>query len=98
MAINSFFLDEDDVEMQRRINDMLDWGLLLSVVGLLGIGLISIYSAAFSLGSDSIFMRQVYYAIAGTVAAGVLFYVPERTLTALAYPAYGVGILLLLAV
>jgi len=37
MAINSFFLDEDDVEMQRRINDMLDWGLLLAVVGLLGI-------------------------------------------------------------
>lgn len=98
MAINSFFLDEDDVEMQRRINDMLDWGLLLAVVGLLGIGLISIYSAAFSLGSDSIFMRQVFYAIAGTIAAVVLFYVPERTLSALAYPAYGLGILLLLAV
>jgi len=98
MALNSFFLDEDDVEMQRRINDMLDWGLLLAVVGLLGIGLISIYSAAFSLGSDSIFMRQIFYAVAGTISAIVLFYVPERTLSALAYPAYGLGILLLLAV
>lgn len=98
MAINNFFLDEDDVEMQRRINDLLDWGLLLSVVGLLGIGLVSIYSAAFSLGSDSIFMRQIFYALAGTVAAVILFYLPERTLQAVAYPAYGFGLLLLLAV
>ena len=98
MAINSFFLDEDDVEMQRRINDMLDWGLLLAVAGLLGIGLVSIYSAAYSLGSDSIFMRQVFYAIAGTVAAVVLFYVPERVISSLAYPAYAIGLLLLIAV
>lgn len=98
MALNSFFLDEDDVEMQRRVNDMLDWGLLLAVVGLLGIGLVSIYSAAFSLGSDSIFMRQIFYALAGTIAAVVMFYLPERLLHSVAYPAYGFGILLLLAV
>lgn len=70
MAIRPFQLDEDDVAMQRRINDMLDWGLLLAVIGLLGIGLTSIYSAAYGLGSDAIFRRQILYAIVG-IAGGV---------------------------
>jgi rod shape determining protein RodA len=98
MAIKPFQLDEDDVAMQRRINDMLDWGLLLAVIGLLGIGLTSIYSAAYGLGSDAIFRRQILYAIVG-IAGGVgMFFIPERWINDLAYPLYVIGILLLAAV
>ncbi len=98
MAINPLFLDENDVALQRRVNDMLDWGLLLSVAAALGMGLISIYSAAFGMGSDAIFKRQVFYAGVGIVAAIVLFFLPERVIRNLAYPMYGVGVLLLAAV
>jgi len=98
VAINPLFLDENDVALQRRVNDMLDWGLLLSVAAALGMGLISIYSAAFGMGSDAIFKRQLFYAGVGIVAAIVLFFMPERLIRNLAYPMYGVGILLLAAV
>lgn len=98
MAINPLFLDESDVAMQRRVNDMLDWGLLLSVAAAMAMGLISIYSAAFGMGSDAIFKRQLMYAGVGIVAAIVLFFLPERVLRNLAYPMYGVGVLLLAAV
>ncbi|MEN9282216.1 MAG: hypothetical protein RL594_1151 [Bacteroidota bacterium] len=98
MAIRPFLLDEDDVAMQRRINDMLDWGLLLAVIGLLGIGLTSIYSAAYGLGSDAIFRRQVLYAIVGISGGIGLFFLPERWINDLAYPLYIVGVLLLAAV
>lgn len=98
MAINPLFLDENDVALQRRVNDMLDWGLLLSVAAALGMGLISIYSAAFGMGSDAIFKRQLMYAGVGIIAAIVLFFLPERLIRNLAYPMYGVGLLMLAAV
>jgi rod shape determining protein RodA len=93
-----FQLDEEDVALQRRVNDLLDWGLLLAVVGVLGMGLISIYSATYEAGASSIFNKQLLYAIVGIVAASVLFLLPERWVRDLAYPLYGVGILMLIAV
>ncbi len=98
MALNSFMLDEDDVALQRRVNDLLDWGLFLAVAGVVAMGLISIYSAAYGMGSDGIFKRQLVFAGIGIAAAIGFFFTPERWLRDLAYPMYGVGILLLLAV
>ncbi len=98
MALNSFMLDEDDVALQRRVNDLLDWGLLLAVAGVIAMGLISIYSAAFAMGSDAIFKRQLVFAGIGIGAALAFFFTPERWMRDIAYPLYGIGILLLLAV
>ena len=91
-------LDEDDVALQRRVNDLLDWGLLLAVAGVLAMGLISIYSAAHGMGSDSIFKRQLFFAGIGIAAAGVFFFLPELWFRDLSYPLYGIGILILIAV
>jgi len=96
--MNSFLLDEDDVALHRRVNDLLDWGLLLAVAGILAMGLISIYSAAFGLGSDAIFKRQLIFAGIGIAAAATFYFMPERWLRDLAYPMYGLGILLLIVV
>lgn len=98
MAINTFLFDEDDVALQRRVNDLLDWGLLLAVAGVLGMGLISIYSATYETGASSFFSKQVVYAIVGIVSAIALFFVPERWMSRLSVPMYGVGILMLVAV
>lgn len=98
MAMNSFMLDEDDVALHRRVNDLLDWGLLLAVAGVLAMGLISIYSAGYALGSDAIFKRQLVFAGIGIAAAITFFFMPERWMKDLAYPMYGFGILLLIAV
>ena len=98
MALNNFMLDEDDVALQRRVNDLLDWGLLLAGAGVLAMGLISIYSAAHGMGSDSIFKRQLFFAGIGIAAAGVFFFLPEHWFRDLSYPLYGIGILILIAV
>lgn len=96
--MSTFLLDDDDVALQRRMNDLLDWGLLLAVAGVLALGLISIYSATYDSGASSFFQKQLIYAGVGVVGALVAFFIPERWLRELAYPAYGIGILMLGAV
>jgi rod shape determining protein RodA len=103
--MNTFSFDDEDVALQRRVNELLDWGLVMAVVGVLGIGLVSIYSATYpgfleaSAGrvSDT-FVKQLMYAMVGITAAVGMFFVPERWVRDLAYPMYSVGILLLIAV
>lgn len=95
MALNSFVFDEDDVALQRRVNDLLDWGLLLAVVGILGMGLVSIYSATFETGTSAYFSRQLIYAGIGLGVASIMFFIPERWMRDLAFPSYALGLLLL---
>lgn len=98
MSLNAFTFDEDDVALQRRVNDLLDWGMLLSVVGLLAIGLISIYSATFDAGTSVYFKKQLVYAGVGFVFGLVCYFLPERWIRDFSYAMYGVGILMLIAV
>lgn len=90
-----FVFDDEDVALQRRVNDLLDWGLLLATAGVLALGLISINSAT---DGSSYFTNQVVYALIGLASAVTLFFIPERWVSDLAYPMYGLGILLLILV
>jgi len=90
-----FVLDDEDVALQRRVNDLLDWGLLLATAGVLALGLISINSAT---DGSSYFTNQVIYAVIGLASALTLFFIPERWISDLAYPMYMFGILLLIVV
>lgn len=90
-----FILDDEDVALQRRINDLLDWGLLLATAGVLALGLISINSAT---DGSSYFTNQVVYAVIGLFSAISLFFIPERWISDLAYPMYAFGIVLLVIV
>lgn len=98
MANNTFLFDEDDVALQRRVNDLLDWGLLLAVFGVLALGLISIYSATYETGASDVFKNQVYYAIIGCVAGIAIFFIPERWMKDFAFAAYSIGIIGLIVV
>jgi rod shape determining protein RodA len=103
--MSTFSFDDNDVALQRRVNDLLDWGLVMAVIGVLGIGLVSIYSATYPGFMDSsavrvsdTFIKQIIYASVGIAAAVGLFFVPERWVRDLSYPMYAIGILLLIAV
>lgn len=96
--------DDDDVALQRRMNDLVDWGLMLAVFGVLAVGLISIYSATYPSfisgvsGPSSTFVKQVIYASIGLVGALVAFFLPERWMRDAAWPMYGLSMALLVAV
>jgi len=96
--------DDDDVALQRRMNDLVDWGLMLAVFGVLAVGLISIYSATYPSfisgvsGPSSTFVKQVLYASIGLVGALVAFFLPERWMRDAAWPMYGLSMALLVAV
>ena len=95
---NTFNIETEDVTLQRKVNDMVDWGLFLAVVAVLGMGLISIYSATFETTASPVFTRQLMYAGVGLVGGLAMFFAPQRWFSDLAYPAYAVGIVALAAV
>lgn len=95
---NTFNIETEDVTLQRRVNDMVDWGLLLAVVAVMGMGLISIYSATFETSASPVFSRQLLYAGVGLLGGMAMFFAPQRWFSDLAYPAYAVGVVALIAV
>jgi len=95
---NTFTFETEDVSLQRKVNDLVDWGLLLAVVAVLGMGLISIYSATFETSASVVFKNQIIYAGIGLAAAVIAYFTPQRWLSDLAYPAYAIGVLALAAV
>lgn len=98
MQPNTFQFEAEDLSLQRKMNDIIDWGLMLAVAAVIGMGLISIYSATFETSASVVFTNQVIYALVGIASAITMFFLPQRWISDLAYPAYAVGILALVAV
>jgi rod shape determining protein RodA len=92
----SFFDDSIDTVSSGPIQ--FDFRTFLVTIGLVGIGLISIYSATYDSGASAIFKSQLVFAIGGLVAMLSVAFLPERWIRLSAYPLYGMGLLLLGAV
>lgn len=81
-----------------------DFRTFLVTMGLVAIGLISIYSAthdpnaAGDVGPSSTFISQLVFAVGGLVAMLVIAFTPERIVRLSALPLYGFGMLLLVLV
>jgi rod shape determining protein RodA len=75
-----------------------DFRTFLVTIGLVGIGLISIYSATYDSGASAIFKSQLVYAVGGLVAMLSIAFLPQRWIRLSTYPLYGLGLLLLVAV
>ncbi len=82
----------------------LDWLLLLAWFGLVGLGLVAIFSTTTGQGAeyllDSVkenFSRQSVFFGLAIVAVGVCLTRPPRFFQAIAWPAYGFGLLLMIA-
>ncbi|MBK8911703.1 MAG: rod shape-determining protein RodA [Chlorobi bacterium] len=75
-----------------------DFRTFLVTMALVGIGLISIYSATYDSGASAIFQSQLVYAVAGLVVMVAVAFAPDRWLRMSSIPMYALGMLLLIAV
>jgi rod shape determining protein RodA len=89
---------DDAVETSSSAPIQFDFRTLLVTVGLVAIGLISIYSATYESGASSTFTSQLVFAIAGVIAMLTIAFVPERLVRFSVLPVYGLGLLLLVLV
>ena len=89
---------DDAVETASSQPIQFDFRTLLVTVGLVAIGLISIYSATYDAGASSYFTSQLVFAIAGLGAMLTIAFIPERLVRLSVLPLYGLGMLLLAVV
>jgi rod shape determining protein RodA len=95
--MDSYYYD-DAVDTASSSSIRFDFRTLLVTVGLVAVGLISIYSATYEAGASAIFKSQLIFALAGLAAMIGMAFVPERWIRLATYPLYGIGMLLLVAV
>jgi rod shape determining protein RodA len=77
----------------------LDWPLAISALGLIGIGLLTVYSATSVPGAhEGLWMKQLLWFAFAMIAATVVASVHYRVYDSLAWPFYGVAIVLLVLV
>lgn len=89
--------------MDRRLFSHVPWGLLAVLVLLFGVGVANLYSASSlrledGLGVEPYFRKQLVWGVLGSVVFMVSVVMHYRHLRALAWPVYGLAILLLLGV
>lgn len=75
-----------------------DYRTLCVTVGLLAIGMVSVYSATYDARVPEIFYRQLIFAGTGVAVLLVLAFLPFRILQFLSYPSYFLSIILLVSV
>jgi len=83
-----------------RTRDVIDWPLLIAVLLIGVVGIINLYSATSVAkgGLADLYVTQIYWLVAGGIAAVFVAAIDYRHFERLAYVIYGGGILLLLLV
>lgn len=77
----------------------LDWTLLSATLGLIGVGLLTVYSATSVPGAhEGLWLKQLLWSGIALCAAGVVAAVHYRVYDSLAWPAYGISLVLLVLV
>jgi rod shape determining protein RodA len=84
--------------MLKYLNEHLDYTMVLVVAALVGIGLLSIYSATYDAGASEIWNKQVLWACTGLLVMVVVLLIPFRAIQMIAFPSYVVTVLLLVMV
>ncbi len=82
----------------QEIKERVDYRIALIVLGLLTIGVVSVYSATYDARAAEIFHKQVVWVGVGLLALVAVAFVPFRLLQLASYPAYFLSILLLVSV
>jgi rod shape determining protein RodA len=86
--------------IDRRLIQNFDWLLLLLTFAIMTVGLATLYSALFSGGEvhSTVVKRQLYWLGIGAVVMILTFSLDYQWFERFAYPAYVIGLLMLLAV
>ncbi len=84
--------------MINWIEENINWDLVIATFLLVGIGLVSIYSATQDAGASAYYNRQLLWGIGGIIVMFITAFFPYRTLQMFSYPLYIVSVSLLLAV
>jgi rod shape determining protein RodA len=85
------------VSRYAKLTEILDWGILITTVFLMAIGLLCVYSSTAGMGSG-IFVRQLLWICIGTLFLAIAFLVDYRTLMYSAWPFYGLVVTALVLV
>lgn len=84
--------------MLEYLKEYFDFKGLLLCLGLVVVGLLSVYSATFDVGAAAPFKKQLLWAGFGLVALFVMAFIPIRTLQRISLPLYIINLVLLLVV
>ena len=84
--------------MIRRLTEYFDLRTFLMAITLVGIGLVSVYSATFDARASEFFYRQAVWALLGLAAMLFVSFLPLRVLHMVAVPAYVLSMVLLISV
>ncbi|MCG6916226.1 MAG: rod shape-determining protein RodA [Deltaproteobacteria bacterium] len=86
--------------IDRRLIQNFDWLLLLLTFAIMTVGLATLYSALFSGGEvhGTVIKRQLYWLGTGALVMILTFSIDYQWFERFAYPAYVIGLLMLLAV
>jgi len=91
-------MSESTISLNKAPGYFFDWQTLLITVGLVAVGLISIYSATYDSNMSAFFERQLVSVSVGFVVMFVIAYIPESWLRFNSWTAYIGSILLLVIV
>ncbi|HEV8537553.1 MAG TPA: rod shape-determining protein RodA [Bacteroidota bacterium] len=84
--------------MKSWLSEHIDLLVVFIVLGLLTMGIISIYSATYDTGSQVLFQRQLTYAGIGFLLMVAILVMPYRTLQLMSYPLYAVSMIMLILI
>lgn len=82
--------------MYEYFKEYFDFKTFFLTLGLVVIGLISVYSATYDAGAGAIFQRQLIWAAMGLVGMIIAMVIPLKTIHRITIPAYAIGLLILL--
>jgi rod shape determining protein RodA len=86
------------LELQKRI----DFILIFSLLGLLFIGLLALYSSSYSGSEDAAqsnhFIKQIGWMVIGISIMIIIYFIPHRWIYSSAYILYGIGLFFLLLI
>ena len=84
--------------MTPALKEYFDFKTAIITFALVFIGIISVYSATYDARASEIFQKQVFWAIGGTLAFGIITLLPFRFLQFISWPSYFLSVGMLLSV